>query len=108
MNSPVDQLSAVAAMLQCSSNKQGIICEINRLVAIPPSVAYSKENSGSYWTSTTELNVRYKELQLIISRIADLRFFFFGTSFLKITLLILSSYLSNLSFAFRPLSSKQY
>ena len=48
MNSPVGQLSAVAAMLQCSSNKQGIVCEINRLVTIPPSVAYPKENSGSH------------------------------------------------------------
>ena len=52
----------MAAMLQCSSNGQGIIYEVNRLVAIPPSVAYSKENCGSYWTSTTVLNFRYKEL----------------------------------------------
>ena len=64
MNSPVGQLSAVAAMLQCSSDKQGIICKINRLVAIPPSVAYSKENSGSFWTSTTVLNFRHKEHSL--------------------------------------------
>ena len=52
----------VTAMLQCSANKQGIIYDINRLVAIPPSVAYSKENCGSYWTSATILNFRYKEL----------------------------------------------
>ena len=43
-----NQLSAVVEMLQCSSNKQGIICEINRVVAIPPSVTHSKENSGSH------------------------------------------------------------
>ena len=48
-------------MLQFSSNKQGTICEINRLVAIPPSVAYSKESSGPYWASTTVLNFRHKE-----------------------------------------------
>ena len=30
----------------------------------PPSVAYSKENSGSYWTSTTVLNFRHKEHSL--------------------------------------------
>ena len=53
----------VAAVLQCSSNKQGIICEVNRLVNIPPpSVAYSKENCGSYRSSSTVLNFRYKEL----------------------------------------------
>ena len=46
MNSPVGQRSAVASMLQCLSNKQGIMCEINRLVAITPSVAYSKETLG--------------------------------------------------------------
>ena len=43
MRSSVGQLSAVAAMLQFSSNKQGTICEINRLVTILPSVAHSKE-----------------------------------------------------------------
>ena len=64
MNSPVGQLSAVAAMLQCLSNKQGIICETNRLVAILPSVAYSKENSGSYWTSTAVSGLRHKEHSL--------------------------------------------
>ena len=64
MNSPVGQLSAVAVMLQCSSSNQGIICEINRLVAIPPSAAYSKENSRSYWTLTSVLNFRHKEHSL--------------------------------------------
>ena len=29
-----------------------------------PSVAYSKENSGSYWASTTVLNLRHKEHSL--------------------------------------------
>ena len=58
MNSSVSQLSVVAAMLQFSSNKQGTICEINRLIAI------SKENSGSYWASTTVLNFRHKEYSL--------------------------------------------
>ena len=47
MNSSVGQLSAVAAMLQFSSNKQGTMCEVNQLVAMLPSVAYSKANSGS-------------------------------------------------------------
>ena len=30
----------------------------------PPSVTYSKENSGSYWASTTALNFRHKEHSL--------------------------------------------
>ena len=30
----------------------------------PPSVAYSKENSGSYWVSTTVLNFGHKEQSL--------------------------------------------
>ena len=64
MNTSVGQLSAVAAMLQFSSNKQGTICQINRLVAITPSVAYSKENSGSYWALTAVLNLRHKEHSL--------------------------------------------
>ena len=64
MNNSVGQLSAVVAMLQFSSNKQGTICEINRLVAIPQSVAYSKENSGSHWTSTAILNFTHKEHSL--------------------------------------------
>ena len=29
-----------------------------------PSVAFSKENSGSYWPSAGELNFRYKEHSL--------------------------------------------
>ena len=33
-------------------------------IAIPPSVAYSKENSGFYWASTTVLNFRDKEHSL--------------------------------------------
>ena len=61
MNSSLGQLSAVAAMLQFSSNKQGIICQINRLVAILLSVAYSKENSGSYLTSTAALNFGHRK-----------------------------------------------
>ena len=61
MNSSIGQLSAVASMLQFLSNKQGTICEINRLAY---SVAYSKENSASYWASTTVLNVRHKEHSL--------------------------------------------
>ena len=64
MNSSVGQLSAVAAMLQFWSNKQGTICEINRLVVIHPSVGYSTENSESYCTSTTVLNFRHKEHSL--------------------------------------------
>ena len=64
MNRSVGPLYAVAVMLQFSSNKQGTICEINRLVAIPPSVAYSKEKSGSYWTSATVLNFSHKEHSL--------------------------------------------
>ena len=64
MNSPAGQLSAVAAMWQYSSNKQEIIREINRLVAFPRSVAYLKENSRSYWTSTTVLNFRHKNIFL--------------------------------------------
>ena len=48
-------------MLQFSLNKQGTICVINRFVAIPLSVVYSKESSGSYWASTTVLNFRHKE-----------------------------------------------
>ena len=64
MNSSVGQLSAVAAMLQFSSNKQETICEINRLVVIPPSVAYSEEHSGSYLASTTVLKFRHKEHSL--------------------------------------------
>ena len=66
MNSPVGQLSAVASMLQFSSNKQtrNSVCEINRFVAIPLSLAYSKEKSGSYWVSTTVLNFRHKEHSL--------------------------------------------
>ena len=60
MNSPVGQLSAVAAMLQCSSNKQGKM----RDKSIGLSVAYSKENSGSYWTSTTVSSLRHKEHSL--------------------------------------------
>ena len=64
MNNSVGQLSAVAAMLQFSSNKQGTVCEINRFVPIPLSVACSKENSGFYWTSTTVLNFRHKEHSL--------------------------------------------
>ena len=55
MNSPIGQLSAVAPMLQGSSNKQGTICEINRFVATLASAAYSEENSRSYWTSTSVL-----------------------------------------------------
>ena len=35
MNSSVGQLSAVVAMLQFSSNKQGTSCGINRLITIP-------------------------------------------------------------------------
>ena len=61
MNSPVGQLSAVAAMLQCLSNKQGFICETNRLDTIPPFVAYSKENCGSYGTLTTVSSFGHKE-----------------------------------------------
>ena len=64
MNTPVGQLSAVTAMLQFTSNKTGTIYEINRLIAIPPSVAYSKEDSGSYWASTAVLNFRHKEHSL--------------------------------------------
>ena len=62
MNTPAGQLSAVAAVLQFSPNKQGTICKINQLVAIPPppSVACSKKNSGSYWASTTVLNFKHK------------------------------------------------
>ena len=45
----------------CRINKQGTICEINRFVAIPLSIAYSKENSGSYWASTTVLKFKHKE-----------------------------------------------
>ena len=73
MNSPVGQLSAFFnfLMLQCSSNKQGIIYEINRLVAIPPSVAYSKKNSGPYWTSITALNFKHKEHSLSFFLIQD-------------------------------------
>ena len=41
-----------------------VLLEINRLVAIPRSVACSKENSGSYWASTTVLNFRHKEHSL--------------------------------------------
>ena len=33
---------------RASSNKQGIIREIDQWVAFPQSVAYSMENSGSY------------------------------------------------------------
>ena len=103
MNISVGQLSAVAAMLQFSSNKQGTICEINRLVAIPPSVAYSKENSGSYWASATVLNFSHKQHSLsscfgkqesLLLNKVPLEsliqgFFFFEAPFLKITLFLL-------------------
>ena len=36
----------------------------DRFVAIPLSVAYSNENSGSYLASTTALNFRHKEHSL--------------------------------------------
>ena len=63
MNSPVGQLSAVAAMFQCSSNLKNYMRDksIGRHLTF---VAYSKENSGSYWTSTTVLNFRHKEHSL--------------------------------------------
>ena len=73
MNGSVGQLSAVAAMLQFSLNKQGTKCDINQLVAISPSVAYSNENSRSYWALTTVLNFRHKNilylLVLVIKRV---------------------------------------
>ena len=78
MNSSVCQFYAVAAMLQFSLNKRGTVCKINLLVAIPQSVAYSKENYGSYciyWASTVVevLNFRHKEhpylLVLVVRRV---------------------------------------
>ena len=36
----------------------------DKSIAIPPSIAYSEENSGSYWASTTALNFRHKEHSL--------------------------------------------
>ena len=55
-------------MLQFSSNKQGTICQINRLVVIPPSVAYSEETLSLTGlqprASTTVLNFRHKKHSL--------------------------------------------
>ena len=66
LNGPVGQISVGPRC--CSGrriNKE--LYEVNPLVAIPPSVAYSKENCWSYWSSTTVLNFRYKELTTVLN-----------------------------------------
>ena len=110
MNSSVGQLSAVAAILQCSSNKQRIILRDKSIGRHPSARSILKGNTWvllDFKTSGIK-NILYllflcKQDSLLTA--VDYPLFNFFSSLGALTRFMLNSCLSNLSFAFRPLCS---